>query len=75
MTLDRDTVVVRLGIMNDLLGGVDAERLRSDRSDLHDRPRVSVSRPLSRPPMSAMPRKHSRSGAGHPHSRTSNLTQ
>ncbi len=41
MTLDRDTVVLRLGIMNDLLGdlesigGVDAARLRSDRITRH----------------------------------------
>lgn len=41
MTLDQDTVVVRLGLMNDLLGdlesigGVDASRLRSDRIARH----------------------------------------
>ncbi|MCU0280087.1 MAG: DUF86 domain-containing protein [Candidatus Nanopelagicales bacterium] len=41
MTLDRDTLVVRLGVMNDLLGdlesigGVDASRLRSDRMARH----------------------------------------
>ena len=41
MTLDRDTVVVRLGLMNDLLGdlesvgSVDAVRLRSDRMARH----------------------------------------
>ena len=41
MTLDGDTVVLRLGIMNDLLGdlesigGVDAARLRSDRITRH----------------------------------------
>ncbi|MCU0299234.1 MAG: DUF86 domain-containing protein, partial [Candidatus Nanopelagicales bacterium] len=41
MTLDRDTLVVRLGVMNDLLGDlksigdVDASRLRSDRMARH----------------------------------------
>jgi uncharacterized protein YutE (UPF0331/DUF86 family) len=41
MTLDRDTVAVRLGLMNDLLGdlesvgSVDAARLRSDRMARH----------------------------------------